>query len=171
MIQRDAYEIAAGTVRAFLEPVWGQWHAASAVAPDIPSRWTCGRSSWFLQRVFEDDLGLPAVWKSGTPRHSPSEPDLGPYGFDAGGRWESHAWVVVDIWLIDITADQFGAAPVIVTSIADPRYSEGADTALPEYQARRQDSVDGLWPIWLASGLRAALSRERSNLRSRFAGR
>lgn len=74
-------------------------------------------------------------------------------------------------WMIRYNRRPVGAAPVIVTSIADPRYSEGADTALPEYQARRQDSVDGLWPIWLASGLRAALSRERSNLRSRFAGR
>jgi hypothetical protein len=53
-------------------------------------------------------------------------------------------------YIIDITADQFGASPVIVVSTQDKRYSAGSeDTALPVYVANRIRSVDAIWPRWL----------------------
>lgn len=45
--------------------------------------------------------------------------DVRPYWISAecgeGGDWSSHAWLEVEGITVDITADQFGEAPVIVT--------------------------------------------------------
>ncbi|HWK32476.1 MAG TPA: hypothetical protein VNR51_02185 [Hyphomicrobium sp.] len=86
------------------------------------------------------------------PRVFPTKTlDIGPFGFFAGGRWQSHAWVRSGDWIVDITADQFDADPVVVTPACDPRYGAGAcDTALPEFIAARRRAVDALWPLWLA---------------------
>lgn len=62
-------------------------------------------------------------------------------GVDSGGG----------IALADLTADQFGAAPVIVTPADDPRYgAHTQDTATPEAIAARLRTVDELWRDWLA---------------------
>lgn len=95
--------------------------------------------------------GFEAEWRSGTPRLSEQGPELGAFGFNTGGRWESHAWVSSRTLIIDITADQFGAEPVIVTAAADPLYSAGAcDTAPPASIAARRKAVAEIWPRWLS---------------------
>jgi hypothetical protein len=136
----------AASVRAFLEPAWRRWQPGVEPA----STNTCGRSSLFLQRVLADH-GCVAVWANGVPRLNEGGPDLGPFGFFTGLRWESHAWVECDGFIVDVTADQFGAPPVIVTPASDPRYcAHTFDTASAEAIAARKRTVEALWRDWLA---------------------
>lgn len=139
------------SARAFLEPVWIRWHEArDQHVPLVLSTNTCGRSSLFLRDVLRHE-GYAARWVNGVPRPAEDAPCFGPYGFFAGQRWESHAWVVCEGQIIDITADQFGAEPVIVTSLSDSRYSAGPeDTAYPEAVQARFDAVASVWPEWLS---------------------
>ena len=142
----NALHAIAISVRAFLEPSWRQWQPG--VEP--PSKNTCGRSSLFLERVLRHQ-GYAARWTNGVPRLGEDGPDLGPFGFFTGTRWESHAWVECDGFIVDVTADQFGAETVIVTPSDDPRYgARTLDTASPEAIAARKQTVDGLWQEWLA---------------------
>ncbi len=84
------------------------------------------------------------------PRLTEDGPDVGPYGFFFSHRWKSHAWVECEGWIVDITADQFGADPIIVTPVADPRYGKGdADTALPEYVLTRTKAVNAILLSWV----------------------
>jgi hypothetical protein len=134
------------SVRAFLEPAWRQWQPGV----DPASKNTCGRSSLFLERVLRQ-AGHEASWTNGVPRLSEDGPDLGPFGFFTGVRWESHAWVECGGIIVDVTADQFGAPPVIVTPANDPRYgAQTFETANAEAIAARHRVVDALWQGWLA---------------------
>jgi len=142
----DSLHAIAATVRAFLEPSWRRWQPGA----EPPSKNTCGRSSLFLQRVLAD-RGHKATWTNGIPRLGENAPELGPFGFFSGTRWESHAWVECDGFIVDVTADQFGARPVLVTPATDPSYgARTLDTASPEAVAARQRTVDELWQDWLA---------------------
>ena len=140
----------ASAARRFMEPVWNGWHRNDRrKPPSIPSRFTCGRTSEFLRRTLCGE-GLDAEWANGIPRLSDDGPEIGPYGFLASGRWESHTWAEVEGWIVDITADQFGAAPVIVVPSTDSRYGKRTmDTASPEFVTRRNGQVDEIWPLWV----------------------
>ncbi|MCB4768242.1 hypothetical protein LGR54_06455 [Ancylobacter sp. Lp-2] len=143
--------------RDFLEAIWPEWHSAWGEAPTVTSRWTCGRSSLFLVHVIEEH-GLSARWVSGTPRLGEQEPEIGPYGFFDGRQWQSHAWVQQGGLIVDVTADQFGAAPVLVVAATDSRYGEGhGDTALPASAAARERTANALLPRWHVSAQRGAL--------------
>jgi len=147
---RHALTAAATAARSFIEPVWGDWHDAwGGPRPSPLSRNTCGRSSLFLVKVLAHQ-GLAAEWKSGTPRLSEAGPEVGPFGFRPADRWESHAWVQAGGFIVDITADQFGHAPVIVVPVGDGRYSPGErDTALPVDVENRARAVAAIWESWL----------------------
>lgn len=142
-------------MRRFMEPVWLRWHQAwqavdGDAIPDVPSRFTCGRTSLFVCRVLQAK-GYDAAWVNGVPRLKEDGPDEGPYGFWDGRRWQSHAWVECAGWIIDITADQFGAHPVIVVPVDDHRYGKHLnDTALPMFVAAREQTVLDIWPEWSA---------------------
>ena len=129
--QADLFRLAADA-RKFLKPAWVRWRQSRGeLVPATPSTNTCGRSSLFLRDVLRAE-GFSAEWANGVPRRNEGGAEAGPFGFFSGQRWESHAWVVTDDFILDITADQFGAAPVIVTPISDPRYRAGyEDTAMP----------------------------------------
>ncbi|MGO4620947.1 hypothetical protein AB4Z34_11225 [Ensifer sp. 2YAB10] len=132
-----------------MEPIWLEWHRAwGGDLPALPSQWTCGRSSLFLVRALSTE-GFDVVWASGTPRADPNEPEIGPFGFFHEGSWQSHAWVECGDFIVDITADQFGAPPVLVVDRTDTRYNRGdRDTALPEFVLARRRAVDDIWPRW-----------------------
>lgn len=140
----------ATNVRVFLETVWPSWHQSKGMSvPAIPSSNTCGRSSLFLTRVL-GDLGLASEWANGIPRHDENGPDLGPYGFHSRARWESHSWVECKGFILDVTADQFGARPVIVTEINDARYGKHTnDVASEEARREREHDVEAIWLAWL----------------------
>ncbi|MGF6173721.1 hypothetical protein [Ensifer sp. 4252] len=143
--------------RQFMEPIWLEWHSAwNGEAPITPAQWTCGRTSLFLVRVLKAE-GLETSWASGTPRLSPSGPELGNFGFLSEAGWQSHAWAECGNIIVDVTADQFGAPPVLITDRRDRRYGKGdRDTALPEFILAHQRAVDEIWPRWLG------ISRDRS---------
>ncbi|WP_298161417.1 lasso peptide biosynthesis protein [Brevundimonas sp.] len=148
-MSREAILAIATDVRAFLEPVWREWHLVrGGEMPSIASENTCGRSSLFLQRALID-AGFAADWVSGVP--SPDHPD-DPVGFFDGEIWRSHAWVQCEDLIVDITADQFGDRPVTVVSLHDDRYQQGLrDPALPEFVVARTEAVAAIWPRWIAA--------------------
>jgi hypothetical protein len=158
MVDRDQLLNIAGAVRRFLEPAWLQWHEAWGEMPAVPSRWTDTRSSAFLKKVLQDDFGLDATWRSGTPHLLPDGPDDFPYGFQTAQGWEAHAWVETTGLIVDVTLDQHGGEPVTVTPVSDLRYSAGdGPAALPEFSAGRSQALAELWPKWLISEERRSL--------------
>ncbi len=139
----------AAAARRFVEPIWEEWHRhAGADRPAIAAQGTCGRTSLFLQRVLNTQ-GFGAEWVCGTPRSGPLGPENGPFGFRWGKTWQSHAWVECGNFIVDITADQFGAPPVLVVDRMDNRYNkDNRDAALPEFVLARKRAVDDIWPRW-----------------------
>lgn len=134
----------AGEVRAFLEPHWAVWHrrAGSPGGRRTLSEGTCGRSSRFLYELLRSK-GVSAETEFG----SPVECDC---GFFTERGWKGHGWVLCHApeCIIDLTADQFGAAPVIVTAPDDPRYRAGNDVAAPEWIIERQRIAAELMQHW-----------------------
>lgn len=139
---RKRIELVAGQVRRFLEPQWEEWHRHEG-SPSLltPSQGTCGRSSLFLQEALRAE-GLIAEFVAG----SPSE---GQQGYWLDGAWHGHAWVEVDGWIVDVTADQFGAPPVVVTPVGARCYRAGVDASEPQFLARRQKVVQQLMNDWV----------------------
>ncbi len=119
----------------------------------------CGRSSLTLKHVLNRDFDIGASWASGTPPSGDRHGATGA-GFLWLDKWVGHAWVETEGGLIiDITADQFGGAPVIVTPAHDPRYRANEETATEDYRAIREQVSEEAWRGWLASGERAELMR------------
>ena len=130
--------------RRFLEPHWAAWHskAGSPEGRRTLSEGTCGRSSAFLC-----DLLKRQGFEAETVFGSPVECDC---GFLTAEGWRGHGWVRVTApdCIIDLTADQFGAAPVIVTASDDPRYRAGHDVAGDGWKAERQRVARELMRDW-----------------------
>lgn len=153
-------ELIASAVRAFLEPDWWRsWQGAEAEG--VPaSAGMCGRSSLTLKHVLNRDFDIDANWASGTPPFRDRRGAAGA-GFLWLDQWVGHAWVEAEGGLIiDITADQFDGAPVIVTPAGDPRYRANEETATAAYRAVRERVSEDAWLGWLASGERADLMRK-----------
>ncbi|MEP3048753.1 MAG: hypothetical protein ABJL55_15560 [Roseibium sp.] len=140
----------AAIARTFLLTVWPTWQPEDAAADRNLSENTCGRSSVFLCKLLRDQ-GHSADFVSGNPLNGPlSEEGTAEEGLFDGHRWCSHAWVRSGSYIVDITADQFGLPPIIVTDHRDSRYRMSTkDLATPEAQARRHKTAEKLWPKWL----------------------
>lgn len=138
----------AAQLRRFMEPVWDDWLAAEPWRRGAtPSAGACGRTSLFVRDVLRRQ-GYEAEWSNGVPGRSEEWP-IGDFGFFAQGRWEAHAWVTCQGWIVDITADQFGAEPVIVVPASDPRYAaNNLDTADPEAILHREATAARLLAVW-----------------------
>jgi len=139
----------ATTVRTFLLPHWRRWHEAwGPPAPTMLSQWTCVRSSLLLVRALERQ-GIPVALRSGQPVVEAANDAGGNYGLLTVGGWAGHAWVEAAGFVIDITADQFGHAPVLVTSVDDPAYrhaDEGPHQLKPTLAGVA--AVDEIWTSW-----------------------
>lgn len=144
----------AQTARTFMEPVWRLWHEAGDTPPHVPSTGVCGRTSHFLARLLTQE-GIPARPVLGAPGEAG-------YGFHTPEGWRGHFWVETATAILDITADQFGAAPVIVTRRDDPRYRAGGwDTADTDHIAARHKTADALMALWgKGHGTRHPLEQE-----------
>lgn len=149
----------ASAARLFIEPVWPQWHRLRGRPVSHPaSRYTCGRTSLFLRDVLRHE-GHPAEWMSGTPYAGGSGTPDAPCGFYSGARWEGHAWVISGSTIVDITADQFGCDPVLITSVSDSRYAGSVDLAAPDAMEARREAVAALWPDWIVFRSKSDLSQ------------
>ena len=128
-------------VRHFMPDIWRAWHAAYGRPEPFPlSAGTCGRTSLLLQKILEAH-GYAVRWCTGSA--------LDDCGFFDGQVWRGHSWLVCDSLIIDITADQFGAAPVIITPANDQRYRESrADPASDVSRARREVAVSEAMVLW-----------------------
>lgn len=127
------HEVAA-RARVFLEPRWRAWklaHEPWLLAGHPASYLMCRFSALFLAAALGRELG--GTWRpdggdgEAAARVDPREVETarapgGILGLD--GRWHSHYWVADGDWstIVDITADQFGHAPVIVSANGDARY-------------------------------------------------
>jgi hypothetical protein len=71
------------------------------------------------------------------------------YGILTADGWASHAWVEAAGFVIDITADQFGHDPVVVTPVNDPTYrpaNGGPHELKPTFNGVA--AVDEIWSSW-----------------------
>ena len=112
----------ATTARTFLAPHWTRWHEVwGQSSPTVASQWTCVRSSLFLMKAL-GRCGIDARLESGQPMKRASGVVSEDCGLFTAGGWMGHAWVEANGFVIDITADQFGHAPVIVIPANDAIY-------------------------------------------------
>lgn len=70
-------------------------------------------------------------------------------GLLTAAGWMGHAWVEANGCVIDITADQFGHAPVIVARASDHRYRPAQDDAHRLIPTKAGiAAIDEIWPSW-----------------------
>jgi len=103
-------------------------------------RGACGHASELLGRFLRDQLGIEPVYILKENKR-------------AGGSWKgSHAWLETEGLIVDITGDQFGWEPVIVTS-SSARHSEG------ELLLRQPLTADAHWWARYAEPIDAAAKK------------
>ncbi|AWN54157.1 hypothetical protein DK412_23150 [Methylobacterium sp. 17Sr1-1] len=133
----------ATAARTFLLSHWPRWHEKwGPPAPFTLSQWTCVRSSLLLARALER-RGIRAALRSGQPHHHQG------FGLLTVDGWVSHAWVEAEGFVVDITADQFGNPPVVVTPVDHPIY-RGAEDEAHQLRPTRTAvaAVDEIWLSW-----------------------
>jgi hypothetical protein len=95
------------------------------------SKFMCRYTSIFLKAVL--NIEICPSWRlvAGRPILKDHEgTKKGCVGFcTSNGIFFDHCWVQLDSLILDITADQFGAEAVIITSMGDPRYSPNLEEA------------------------------------------
>lgn len=130
--------------RAFLEPHWKLWweHAGQPAWQTTLSAGTCGRTSCFLKDLLPE-YGFAARIAFGSPMECEC-------GFHTDEGWKGHCWIVLTdpSCIVDLTADQFGEAPILITGVNDPRFSEGHDVAPEDWRAERQRLARVLMAEW-----------------------
>ncbi len=113
------------TVRTFLEPKWIQAHDSWGDRPEIPSTYMCRYTSIFLKHVLNS---TSQSWQLAAGRPLEREHDgtsKGQFGFRTpDGLFFDHCWLQTEDVIVDITADQFGAQKIIITTVGDSRYSQ-----------------------------------------------
>lgn len=95
-------------------------HTCTPHPEKSPDHGMCRFTAAFLQAFLrKQGLALQVAGGSVWP------PQFTSGGFmDAHGEWHPHYWLTDGHWIYDITASQFGAEPVIITPLTDPRYQE-----------------------------------------------
>ena len=111
--------------RRFLEPRWFLLHQSwGDTSTEKLSKYMCRYTSIFVKTVLNVDN--QASWRlvAGRPVTKEKEgTNKGCFGFrTSSGIFFDHCWVQLDNLIVDITADQFGAEEVIITSASDCRY-------------------------------------------------
>jgi len=173
----------AACLRVTLEGTIGEWRRRSGrPAPEghAPTFGMCRGASYgallvFRERVPQVSWRLAGGWGreavSMVMPDGTSRPDvegridtaLWPGGMvDADGRWEGHFWIEGTIGdggsrvIVDLTADQFGYGPFVVTGADDPRYRANVLPGAVEAEFTRAEQAWG-WNLLadhaLSSGL------------------
>jgi hypothetical protein len=118
--------------RSFLEPRWFSLHQLwGDTSTERLSRYMCRYTSIFIKTVLNVDN--QKLWRlvAGKPVTKEKEGTAeGCFGFrTSSGIFFDHCWVQSDNLIVDITADQFGAEEVIITSVSDSRYYPNLEEA------------------------------------------
>lgn len=101
-------------LRTALEGYWAAW-AKEKNRPEVATGATmCRFTAPFLVRI----LGKKWYVAGGQANFAGD-----PAGFFDGKKWHGHYWVTDGERIVDLTAHQFGAEPIVLTTSADPRYS------------------------------------------------
>jgi len=128
-------------VRNFLEPLWGAWKTSRRSGWENRERVALGMCRFtaaFLKPILDEMTGhkwsvvagfadfhlLDPGWdkKNGRPATAFAAEDGVGGMIDKNGKWHDHYWLTDGATIIDLTADQFGWEPVIVTPVTDDRY-------------------------------------------------
>ena len=106
-------------LRLQLQSHWAEYAAETHKPWTADGSSMCKFSAAFLELV----LGKPWRYTGGESRYDYEQNEFFDLaGFFDGKRWESHNWVTDGERIVDLTASQFGADDIIITSASDPRY-------------------------------------------------
>ena len=123
-------------LRPFLELRWQEKHLTWA--EDLPKVWSaymCRYTSIFLQHVLASDRHISTIIVGGRPIRDLHGTPRGKYGFiDRHNCWYDHCWLETKHLIIDLTADQFGDLPIIITPKRDKRYRANLDEYDPQFR-------------------------------------
>lgn len=100
-------------LRPVLEAFWAQW----AEERGMPAAATGASMCRFTSAFLSDVLGWEWKVEGGYAQH-PGEAA----GFFDGVAWHGHYWVTDGRRVVDLTANQFGAEAILVTTVEDARY-------------------------------------------------
>lgn len=116
--------------REFLVRRWIAWHEerhrlAAALngryeIPAVPSTNMCRMTASFMEVCLRRKTGRPWTVRGGLA--VPGAPEGGIV--DLRGHWHTHYWLVSGNTLCDLTADQFGYDPILITTTMDARYKQ-----------------------------------------------
>ena len=122
-------------LRRQLEPHWRAWKTEKGKPTDAPTSHGMCRftTAYLLCALPAHGLRVRPRAKGGMADFHPADPgqlprfDGRPGGFqDADGLWHDHTWLEVTLtegsYILDLTADQFGAEPVLLVPAGDRRY-------------------------------------------------
>lgn len=136
----------ANTIRQFLEPRWLAAHQSWGDIPDPLSRFMCRYSSIFLATLLREQDEAPWSIVGGRPPQPLDATVAATVGmFACDGTWNDHCWVTGRGLILDLTADQFGHAPVIVTPCSDPRYRANLSEAEMATDFQKLQHRPGQW--------------------------
>lgn len=151
-MRQDLFDFAT-EVRTFLEDRWVEWRTERfRSAPDVVSESMCRMSSAFLVELlnerFEGDWAV-------TGGAGVEGGELGDYDrrrWPGGMRsvhnqWDGHYWAMSKSLglIVDVSADQFGHAPVIVTTADDDRYRGNYLAKAMREHLSQVKRTSGLW--------------------------
>lgn len=124
--------------RSALEGYWAAW-AIERKLPDAATGATmCRFTSAFLVLILGNEW-----WVTGGEPYGAGERA----GFFDGSNWHAHYWITDGELIVDLTANQFGAPSIVVTTAEDLRYSENcSDGELSESLLHVQDRANE-WAI------------------------
>lgn len=125
-----------GRVRSFLELRWQEKHLTwETEIPKVLSAFMCRYTSIFLQQVLAYDLHVMTIIVGGRPMRELHGTPRGKYGFiDCYNCCYDHCWLETKHLIIDLTADQFGDLPIIITPKKDCRYRSNLDEYDPQFR-------------------------------------
>jgi hypothetical protein len=102
-------------LRAALEGYWAAWAEEKGRPEAATGATLCRFTAAFLVRM------LKGRWRvKGGEAYLPGDAA----GFFDGKNWHGHYWVTDGQRIVDLTANQFGADPIVITTANDPRYCE-----------------------------------------------
>lgn len=134
-------------MRRFLEPLWEQKHKKwGENIPKPVSRFMCRYTSIFVKQILQQYNQTNLVISAGRPKKNYEGTSQGKYGFlSKNGCWYDHCWVETDKLIVDLTSDQFGDSPIIITAKSDRRYKSNLSELDLQQDLMKLSSTSKKW--------------------------